>query len=61
MTEEQHLREYTKVLKARLPRHYFEPVPTRMVYLPVFLTLFGLCTWGILSTPYLLLKLLLSA
>lgn len=61
MTEEQHLREYTKALKARLPRHYFEPVPARMVYLPVFLTLFGLCAWGILSTPYILLKLLLSA
>jgi fatty acid desaturase len=60
MTEEQHLREYTKALKARLPRHFFEPVPARMVYLPVFLALFGLCAWGILATPFVLLKLLLS-
>ncbi|MCX7600353.1 MAG: fatty acid desaturase [Meiothermus sp.] len=60
MTEEQHLREYTKALKARLPRHFFEPVPARLVYLPVFLGLFGLCAWGIVATPYVLLKLLLS-
>ncbi len=60
MTEEQHLREYTKALKARLPRHFFEPVPARMGYLPVFLALFGLSAWGIVATPYLGLKLLLS-
>lgn len=60
MTEEQHLREYTKALKARLPRHFFEPVPARLVYLPVFLALFGLCAWGIVATPYIVLKLLLS-
>ncbi len=60
MTEEQHLREYTKALKARLPRHFFEPVPARLVYLPVFLALFGLCAWGIVATPYIWLKLLLS-
>jgi fatty acid desaturase len=60
MTEEQHLREYTKALKARLPRHFFEPVPARLIYLPVFLLLFGLCVWGIVATPYVLLKLLLS-
>lgn len=60
MTEEQHLREYTKALKARLPRHFFEPVPARLVYLPVFLALFGLCAWGIVATPYVWLKLLLS-
>ncbi|RIH88673.1 fatty acid desaturase family protein [Calidithermus roseus] len=60
MTEEQHLREYTKVLKAHLPRHFFEPVPARMIYLPIFLALFALCAWGIVATPYILLKLLLS-
>ncbi|RIH81418.1 Delta(12)-fatty-acid desaturase [Calidithermus terrae] len=60
MTEEQHLREYTKALKAHLPRHFFEPVPARLAFLPAFLALFGLCTWGILATPYILLKLLLS-
>jgi fatty acid desaturase len=60
MTEEQHLREYTKALKAHLPRHFFEPVPARMIYLPIFLALFALCTWGVVATPYLLLKLLLS-
>lgn len=60
MTEEQHLREYTKALKARLPRHFFEPVPARLIYLPLFLTLFGLCAWGIVVTPHVWLKLLLS-
>lgn len=60
MTEEQHLREYTKTLKARLPRHFFEPVPARLIHLPVFLSLCGLCVWGIMATPYVLLKLLLS-
>jgi fatty acid desaturase len=60
MTEEQHLREYTRALKAHIPKHFLEPVPTRMTYLPVFLALFGLCAWGILATPYIVLKLLLS-
>jgi|UniRef100_A0A7C3HFI5 fatty acid desaturase len=60
MTEEQHLREYTKALKAKLPRYFFEPVPARLVYLPTFLALFGLCAWGIVATPHVWLKLLLS-
>lgn len=60
MTEEQHLREYTKALKSRLPRYFFEPVPSRLIYLPIFLTLAGLCVWGIVATPQVLLKLLLS-
>jgi fatty acid desaturase len=60
MTEEQHLREYTKALKAILPKHFFEPVPARMMYLPIFVGLFVLCAWGIVATPLVLLKLLLS-
>ncbi|MCS7058423.1 MAG: fatty acid desaturase [Meiothermus sp.] len=60
MRQEQHLREYTRTLKTQLPRHFFEPVPARMTYLPALLILFGLCTWGILATSRLELKLLLS-
>lgn len=60
MTEEQHLREYTRALKARLPRHFFEPVPARMAYLVVFLLGFFILAWGITATPWLWLKLLLS-
>lgn len=60
MTEEQHLREYTRVLKAHLPRHFFEPVPARLVYLPILLSIFGLLAWAIVATPYVLLKLLFS-
>mgnify|MGYP001773842955 CR=1 FL=1 len=60
MHQGQHLREYTRTLKNHLPRHCFEPVPTRLAYLPALLALFGLCLWGILSTPLVALKILLS-
>lgn len=60
MTEEQHLREYTKALKARLPRHFFEPVRARLVYFPIFVALFLVCAWGVVATPWIWLKLLLA-
>lgn len=60
MTEEQHLREYTRILKQHLPRHYFEQVPARMGFLVVFVALFGLAVWGIVASPWVGVKLLLS-
>lgn len=50
MTELTHLREYTKELKKRLPRDYFKPVPTRLLWLIPHLGAIGACIW--LLTAY---------
>ncbi|AEB10856.1 fatty acid desaturase family protein [Marinithermus hydrothermalis] len=60
MTEEQHLREYTRALKPHLPRDAFQPVPRRLLWLPVYLGTFILAAWGVTQTDLIPLKLLLS-
>ncbi|MCL5965045.1 MAG: fatty acid desaturase [Deinococcus sp.] len=60
MTEELHLREYTKALKSLLPRKYFEPVASRLWYLPIFIGLTLLASWGIVHLYPWWAKLLLS-
>lgn len=60
MTEEQHLRTYTKVLKPRLPSTVFEPVGRRLLWAPFYLLLFILSAWAVTLFEPWPLKLLLS-
>lgn len=56
MVQLQHLREYTRELKRRLPRHYFKPVPARALWiLPHLLAVFG-GVWLILRFDGFLVK-----
>lgn len=44
-----HLRFYTRELKQRLPREYFQPVPTRLLWLIPHLAIIVLGMWAILA------------
>lgn len=45
MTELTHLRDYTRELKLRLPRTYFKPVPSRLLWLIPHLGVIVACVW----------------
>ncbi|HEY8450352.1 MAG TPA: fatty acid desaturase, partial [Bacillota bacterium] len=50
-----HLGEYTRVLKKHLPRHCFEPVPSRLLWMLPHLAVVAAAAWSIVaySLPWL--------
>lgn len=49
MSELNHLRYYTRELKQHLPREYFKPVPTRLLWLIPHLGVIAYCMWAVIA------------